>query len=101
MGFRAEDQKMRDCASLLQENSFNSFTAADYARTSVTLESEAGVAFSQVADRHKEAVEAIDSSFSHLVSLLARSAEEINESANLYKSIDSTQAEELDRLYPS
>lgn len=81
-------------------DSESAFVAADYARVSVDLQSEAGAIFALVADRHREVTEALGASFSHLTRLLSGASKELSASADVYQRTDEDQAELLDQQYP-
>ncbi|MGI8308410.1 type VII secretion target [Saccharopolyspora hattusasensis] len=100
MGFHVEYPLLRDCAAVMTGDSESAFVAVDYARVSVNLDSQAGVIFANVADRHREVTEAIGASFSHLTGLLSGAGRELQASADVYQRMDEEQAEQLDQKYP-
>ncbi|MEV5537896.1 type VII secretion target [Saccharopolyspora shandongensis] len=100
MGFHVDPQLLRDCARVMDGDSESTFVAADYARVSVDLQSEAGVIFALVADRHREVTEAIGTSLSHLTGLLSGAGKELSASADVYQGTDVEEAERLDQQYP-
>lgn len=83
MGFHAEPRRIHDCAKVLRSDGESTGHAADYARTTVNLESENGAAFAYVADRHREVTQALGEAFSHLAQLLDSAGQELEASADL------------------
>ena len=98
--FNVVPDELADTASILSDLGAGNAKAVDYAKRNLDLEGNAGVVLKPLIGVLQEACDEFAANYTRLGTRTSEAAAELEKAATVYRNLDRTRAEALDRTYP-